>query len=371
MSKLERKKTLTTILIGMITLMFISILGLEKSAFMLVGILAINLILFIHELGHFLVAKLVKMPVYEFSVGVGPKLYSKVHNEIEYCIRSIPLGGYVVFENINDEEYTEKDLEIYRSISPLKRAMVILAGPVFNFLLAFVIAIGIYVNQGFMTTIVGSLVDNAPAKEYGLQVGDKILSINGKEVSTWDEVVLITSQNEELSYTVNRDGKVETIEVKSILDSESNLYKVGMSPQYKKDFLKSITSGFKTTIYNIKGTAQGYLDIVIDMFKKDDNTNTELVGPIGTIQTISESAKYGLDSLMLMIFAMSISVGIFNLIPLIPNLDGGRLLFVFIEVLRGGKHLSKKTEENILVTGAYVMIGLFLFVTLKDLMGLF
>lgn len=375
MKKLERKKTLRNLLVAILVLLFISVLGLEKSIFLLVGILSINLILFIHELGHYLVVKAVKMPVYEFSVGVGPKLYSKEVKGVEYCIRCIPLGGYVVFENVSDEEdedvLSEDSVDLYRSIHPLKRALVILAGPVFNFLLAFIVAIGIYMGQGFMSTTIGTVLENSPAQQYGLEAGDVVLSVNNTNINGWEDIIQITSQNEELVFKVDRNGKQEVINVKSELDKETNSYKIGISPQYKKDFLKSITRGVETTVYNIKATVNGYIQIVKDAFNKNKDENVELVGPIGTIQTVTESVQYGLESLMLMVFAMSISVGVFNLIPVIPNLDGGRLLFVFIEMLRGGKQFSRKTEENILVAGAYAMLALFLFVTLKDLIGIF
>lgn len=372
MCKAKRKKILKEILIVASILIFISILGFEKSIFLLVGILSINLILFIHELGHYLAAKAVKMPVYEFSVGVGPKLYSKKIGDTEYSIRCIPLGGYVSFENVldkeDDSELSEDSLDMYRSVHPLKRALAVLAGPVFNFLLAFVLVVGIYVNQGFASTTIGSILENSSAQKYGLKTGDVILSINNVNIDDWEDVVM-NSQNQELVFKINRSGEEKIINIKPKLNEETNSYEVGITPKYKRDFLKSINAGMKTTIINIKATVDGYVQIVKDAFVKEDNV--ELIGPIGTIQTVTESVQYGLKSLILMIFSMSISVGVFNLIPFIPNLDGGRLFFISIEILRGGKHLNKKTEENILVAGAYIMIALFLFVTLKDLIGLF
>lgn len=377
MNKIEIKKMMRNILIGVIALVAITALGFKNIASLLIGILAINVILFIHELGHFLVAKAVNMPVYEFSVGVGPKIYSKMVNSVEYCIRCIPLGGYVVFEKIEEENDEEEctpandSIDDYRNIHPLKRVAVILAGPIFNFLLAFIIIVGLYMGEGFATTTIGSIIEKSPAQDYGLQVGDSIVSINDITINSWNDIVVITSQNEDLSFKVNRNGKTEIIDVKSRLDDETNSYKIGISPQYKKDIFKSISNGAKTTIYNIKASFDGYVKIIKDTFAKKEDSNVELVGPIGTIQTISESARYGFSSLLIMVFSMSISVGIFNLIPIIPNLDGGRLLFVLIEILRGGKQFSRKTEENILVTGAYLLIGLFLFVTFKDLTSLF
>lgn len=372
MKNIRRKKTIKNMIFSILAVLFVLFLGLKKSMFLFVGVLAINVILFVHELGHFLAAKAVKMPVHEFSVGIGPKFYSKTIKEVEYCIRYIPLGGYVILEkNIDDENCKEEAVDSYRSTNPFKRILVVLAGPFFNFLLAFIIVTGLLIHGGFETTTIGSLVKNSAAQEYGLQVGDSILSINNVDIKSWEDIVSITSKNEDLSFKINRDGKIETIDVKAKLDEKSNVYKVGISPKYEKDTFKSIYMGANATIHNIKTTVDGYVGMVKDVFVKNKDTNVELVGPVGTIQTISESASYGATYLLVMVFSMSISVGVFNLIPLIPNLDGGRLLFIFVEILRGGKQLNKKVEENILLTGAFVIMMLFLFITAKDLISLF
>lgn len=366
-------KVVASIMIALCSIYYIYRLGVQKTIFILIGLFIISSIIFIHELGHFLVAKSLKIPVYEFSVGIGTKLFSKKIRETDYCIRCVPLGGYVVLEDEENEGEVESTTgnTPFRQIHPFKRFLVIIAGPIFNFILAFIILFGIYFASGYPSTTIGELDKNGSAQEYGLKVGDTILSINNIKIDNWYVVPALTNQNKDLEFKIKRDNKIETISIKPKLNKETNTYSIGIGPECKKDFFKSISSGFKSTIYNIKATAQGYVKIFTDMFSKNKESEVQLSGPIGTIQIVSEQTKQGFESTLLTVVSLTLSIGIFNLLPVIPNLDGGRLLFILIEILRGGKQLKEETELNILSAGAYIMIGLFIFVTFSDIKGLF
>lgn len=370
----KKKKTVRNIAIGVAALALILFLGFKEFSQIFIGIFAISSILFIHELGHYLAARAVKMPVYEFSVGIGPKIYSKTIDDIQYNLRCIPLGGYVVLEEIKDDEDDETEVETtdsYRKAHPLKRALVVLAGPAFNFLYSYIIITGLLIHGGYTTNTIGVVLEDGAAQEYGLQEGDTILSINGVEIKSWEDTTKVIASNEELSFKVDRNGEEKVIDVKAKMDEQENRYKVGISPYYKKDILKSIKLGVNGTVNTIKLTVEGYVEIVKNIFVKEKESEVELIGPVGTIQTMSKSVSYGISNLLLMVFSMSVSIGVFNLIPVIPNLDGGRFLFIIIEILRGGKQFSKKTEENILVVGALAVLVLFGLITLNDLINLF
>lgn len=336
----------------------------------LLSILILGLVVFIHELGHFLVAKAVKAPVYKFAIGMGPVMVSKEINGTEYSIRWIPLGGFVQLEL--EEELESEEGSAFRNLSIFKRGAVYVAGALFNFILAFILFLGIYFASGYPSTTIKEVYDETPAKQYGLEAGDIVIDINGNKVSSWNDIPMAVSSSNgnPLTFKINRNGKIETINVTPELDVETNIYSIGITPEYKKDIVKSVESSFKSTIYNIKNTFLALTDVITGIFNKDDSTESELSGPIGTIQVISSQTKKGFLSSIMLIISITISLGVFNLLP-IPGLDGGKILILFIEFIRGGKKMSLKHETQITMVGVVILLGLMLIATKNDIMRLF
>lgn len=337
---------------------------------LILAFLILGLVIFIHELGHFLVAKAVKAPVYKFAIGMGPVMISKTIGETEYSIRWIPLGGFVQLEL--EEEFESDEDSAFRKLSILKRGAVYFAGALFNFILAFILILGISFYSGYPSTTIGQIYDESPAKQSGLQIGDSIVSINGKSIKSWEEIPSIVSQspNSELSFKVKRGYSIEILNIKPELDEESGNYIIGITPEYKKDFLKSLKSGVVSTIYNIESTYKGLIDTFVGIFNNDKESANELSGPVGTIQVITQQTKEGFLPSIMLVISITIGVGVFNLLP-VPGLDGGKILLLIIEFLRGGKKMTLDHETQFTMIGLVALLGLMVFATWNDISRLF
>lgn len=334
-------------------------------AFLILGI-----VIFVHELGHFLVAKAMKVPVHKFAIGMGPRAISKTINETEYSIRWIPLGGFVQLEL--EEELDSEEGSAFRKLSIFKRASVFFAGALFNFIFAFIIILGISFISGYPSTTVGEVYNGSSAQKYGLQSGDVILSINGKEVNDWDIIPQLTNESKgnELTFKVKRDDVEKTIAITPELNKETGKYTIGITPEYEKDLFKAISSGIKSTFINIKATFDGLVDAFSGFIRPKVESDVELTGPIGTIHIIKEQTEQGfLPSIMLMV-SLTISLGVFNLLP-IPGLDGGKIFLLLIEFIRGGKQMSIDQELKVTMIGVFSLLALMVVTTFKDISNLF
>lgn len=337
---------------------------------LVLAFLILGLVIFIHELGHFLVAKAVKAPVYKFAIGMGPIMFSKTIGETEYSIRWIPLGGFVQLEL--EEEFESSEGSEFRKLSILKRGAVYFAGALFNFILAFILILGVSFYSGYPSTTVGGLHDKSPAMQSGIKVGDSIVSINGRSVKSWEDIPSIVSQNQdsELSFEIKRGSETKTLNIKPEFNEESGSYIVGITPEYKKDFIKSLKSGAISTIYNIKATYNGLIDAFTGLFNNEEDSANELSGPVGTIQVITQQTKEGFLPSIMLIVSITISLGVFNLLP-VPGLDGGKMLLLIIEFLRGGKKISLEHETQFTMIGLVALLGLVMFTTWNDIARLF
>lgn len=336
----------------------------------IISLLILGTVIFVHELGHFLVAKAVKAPVYKFAVGMGPILYAKTINGTEYSLRWIPLGGFVQLEL--EEELENEGDSAFRRLSILKRGGVYLAGAVFNFILAFILLLGISFSSGYPSTTIGEISNNSPSQKQGLQIGDTVLSIDDNQITSWNEIPywVTNSNGKELSFEIKRDNEIKTILITPEVNEGDDYYTIGISPEYKKDLMKSIEASLYSTAYNIKATFKGLVDIFAGMFNSNHASENELSGPIGTIQTMSSQSKQGFLPSLMLVISITISLGVFNLLP-IPGLDGGKIVFLFIEFLRGGKKMSIERETQITMIGLVLLMGLMLIATKNDIAGLF
>lgn len=330
------------------------------------AILLFGVIVFIHELGHFLLAKKASIRIHEFAVGMGPKLYSKQKGETLYSIRLLPLGGYCAMEG---EDGESTDPRSFGQKSILQRASVLFAGPFFNIVLAVILLIPVFMYMGAPSTTLGQIIPDSPASAVGLEVNDKIVNINGHEINSWEDVVsnLHSSEGKEVQITVDRDGELKVFDVTPEKNAEGN-YVIGIAYKPERSFFGSIGSAFTTTVEMTKQM----IIFVGQLFTGSVPGGVEnaVTGPVGVISIVSDQASKGIFNLMYIGSVISLNLGILNLLP-IPALDGGRLVMLAIEGIRGGKRLDPNKEAAIHMVGFALLMGFMVFITYKDIVRLF
>lgn len=340
-------------------------------------ILILGVIILVHEFGHFIFAKWAGVYVYEFSIGMGPKLWSKKgkNGETEYCLRAIPLGGFVSLagEEVDDDTKVAKDRKLYNK-SFIQRFLIMFAGAMNNFILCFVLLLVSAFIYGSVsqTPVVSSVNEEYPAYEAGIKTGDTIVSINGDNVSSWSEVQLLiqTTKGKEVEIVVEDvKGNERTVmltpeKIENEDGSTSYVVGVGMGGKVVKGFVPSIKYAFETT-----GSLFGLMLTTIKELFTGGVAVKELSGPVGIYSIVGEQAKEGLQSIMYLIAFLSINVGVINLIPF-PAFDGGRILFLIIEKIFK-KPIPVKVENMVNSIGFMLLLLLMLYVTLNDILRLF
>lgn len=328
------------------------------------AILLFGVIVFIHELGHFLFAKRAGIRIHEFSIGMGPKIFSVKKKETEYSVRLLPLGGFVSMEG---EDGESSDPRSFAKKSIGQRASVLFAGPFFNIILAAILLIPVYMYIGSPVTTLNAVVPNSPAQVAGIMAGDKIEKINNEETKSWEDVTttLAKSDGKEVTITINRDGDVKDINVTPQI--KDGRYIIGIEPKMQKGFFYSIGAAVTGT-WDMTKQMIGFVGQLITGTVPGGAENA-VAGPIGVISIVSDAAKAGLINVIYIGAVISLNLGILNLLP-IPALDGGRLVLLGIEGLRGGKKLDPNKEGAIHMVGFAALMLLMLFVTYKDILRL-
>ncbi|WDA46359.1 M50 family metallopeptidase [Fusobacterium nucleatum] len=335
----------------------------------LIAVVMLGLIIFVHELGHFLTAKLFKMPVSEFSIGMGPQVFSVDTKNTAYSFRAIPIGGYVNIEGMEIGSEVENG---FSSKPAYQRFIVLFAGVFMNFLMAFILLFAIAKINGRIeydtNTIIGGLVKGG-ANEQILKVDDKILELDGKKINVWTDISKITkaSQNkEEISALIERNGKEENITLKLTKDEENNRVVLGISPKYKKIDLSTTESlDFAKNSFNsiFTDTIKGFFTLF-----SGKASLKEISGPVGIFKVVGEVSKFGWVSIISLCVVLSINIGVLNLLP-IPALDGGRIIFVFLELF--GIKINKKWEEKLHKSGMILLLFFILMISVNDVWKLF
>lgn len=333
----------------------------------LVAILAFGVIVFIHELGHFLFAKKAGVRIHEFAIGMGPKIYSFKKGETIYSIRLLPLGGYVAMEG---EDSDSKDPRAFGNKSILQRASILFAGPFFNILLTVVILIPVFMfigNPSKPTTTLKQVGENSIAQKAGIHAGDTITEINGEDINSWNELSkgIQGSDGKELTITIDRDGKEKDIKVTP--EFKDGKYLIGIYPKNESDILGSVGNAIKATI-NMTIAMITFVGQLITG-NLPSGVGESVAGPIGVISIVADATRSGVISVLQIAAIISLNLGVLNLLP-IPALDGGRLFFLFIEFLRGGKKIDPEKEGMVNLIGFAVLMLFMLFVTYKDIVRL-
>lgn len=339
----------------------------------IVSLLVFGIIVAVHEFGHFAAAKMVGIKVDEFSIGMGPKIFSKQGKETLYSLRGVPIGGYVKMEGEYFEEGSSENNSPgnFNNKTILQRIFVVIAGVIMNFILAIIIFMAIGFSAGVPSgdTVLTQIVENSPAEEAGFMPGDIIVEANGKTIDDRNELdtIIKTNPNKEIEFKVKRGEEIVA------------LYPVIGEGEEKLGFLGIVGEGYslkKTGVigsfkYAVSETTRLMVFIVASLkFLFSGHIGIEsFSGPVGIIQIIDETARSGLLPLLYLTGFMSANIGFVNLLP-IPGLDGSKILFLLYEGLRG-KPLDRKKEGILTMIGFAFLIGLFILITYNDIVKFF
>ena len=325
----------------------------------ILAILIFTFLVLIHELGHFLTAKFLKVRAYELSLGMGPKIFGKKHNDTEYTLRALPFGAYVRFGDEDDSMFEESDN--FMNQSPWDRIKIIMMGPLVNMVAALMIMILVVFLSGVPVNKIGSVAADMPAAAAGLRAGDEILEVEGAPTSSWEDVVKAIDANSDdtISVIVQREGQqAQTIEITPTL-SEGRMM-IGITPAFEKNLGQSVVSGTKATL----NMSTMMLDIVKKLFTGKADISS-FSGPVGIVAIVDDVAATGWINLLYLTSVLSLNLGILNLLP-IPGLDGSKILIYGFEAL-SGKPMNKDIEMKLTMVGFAVLLAFTIFVTFKDI----
>ncbi|MCC8160716.1 MAG: site-2 protease family protein [Oscillospiraceae bacterium] len=365
----------------------------------------------LHEFGHFIIAKILNFKVDEFSVGMGPAIFKKKKGETQYSVRVLPLGGYCKFEG--EDEKDNKDPRAFTNQKPWKRLLVLLAGGTFNVILGFVLFLIIVPSiSPVSSNVIDTVVEHSYIEDAGIMSGDKIVEINGKHVNFYNDITLYTQsfqKDEEATVTVLRDGERIEFTFKPTeqiikytygesgiqVDSSINGYTTGQFVEYsdanpKDDALvgqsETVTRyiiGFTPqakyiNIANVWGEALNYTKFVVKLVYQSlwqmitgKVGVDQMSGPVGIVSEVNSavnSGSYSLLNVLNLVALLTINLGIFNLLP-IPALDGGRILFVLIEMVRR-KPIPPDKEGIVHAVGMLLLLLFIVFVSFNDIVRL-
>ncbi|MCL5290834.1 MAG: RIP metalloprotease RseP [Bacillota bacterium] len=334
------------------------------------SVVVFGLLIFFHELGHFLVAKRVGIMVHEFSLGFGPKVFGIHRGDTRYNLRLLPLGGFVRMAGMDPNEEEDKLIPVEKTFNhktAMQRAAVIIAGPLMNFALAAVLFAFILMLQGVpdpASTRIGEVLQNSPAQRAGLQAGDVITAINNNPVENWEQLVAETNKNpgQPLQIKILRDTQELNLKVATVKD-ETGQYKMGIRPTMKKeDPLSALAKGTAFTV-QISGLILSFLG---QMFTQQ--APMDLGGPVRVVSEIGKAAEFGIFNVMQLAAFLSINLGLFNMLP-IPALDGSRVLFLLWEKV-AGRPVEPSKESFIHLVGFGLLLLLMVVITYNDIVSL-
>lgn len=336
----------------------------------IIAILIFSIIIIFHELGHFLLAKANGIRVNEFCLGLGPRVFGITRGETVYSLHLFPIGGACIMEGEDEES---DDSRAFGKKSVWARISVVAAGPLFNFLMAFVFAFILLCNTGYDLPVLYGVSEGYPAAEAGLEAGDTIVKINHSRIHFFRDISVYTQfhPGETVTITYERDGERYETEITPKYNEEYGYYMYGIQGSTERTF-GSVPDTLRYSVYEVKYWINVTMSSLKALVTGQVGVN-ELSGPIGIVGMIGdsyeESVSYGyytvfLQMLYIIIF-LSADLGVMNLLPL-PALDGGRLLFMIIEVIRG-KRVDPDKEGMVHFVGMMLLFALMFFTFFNDI----
>jgi regulator of sigma E protease len=335
-----------------------------------IAIVLFSIIILFHELGHFLLAKANGIRVNEFSLGLGPTIVGFTKGETKYSIKLLPFGGACMMEG---EDTASEDSRSFQKKSVWARISVVAAGPVFNFIMAFLFAIVILGSMGIVRPVVGDVMEGYAAEQAGLQSGDEIVKMNHKRIHFYKEISMysIFHEGEAVSLTYKRDGETYTATLQPTYDEESGRYLYGIYAYAEYTKLGPIKT-LQYSVYEVKYWIQ-YTIGSLRMLLTNQVSVNDLSGPVGIVKTIGDTYEVSVQDGYFYVFInmlnlavlLSANLGVMNLLP-IPALDGGRLVFLIIEAIRG-KRISEDKEGMVHFIGLMCLFALMILIMFNDI----
>ena len=342
----------------------------------LVAIIIFSIIVIFHELGHFIVAKKNGIRVEEFCLGLGPTLFGITKGETKYSLHLLPVGGACI---MTGEDGDSDDERAFVNKGIWARIAVVFAGPGFNFILAFLLALIMIACIGYDEPVVTYVTEGGSAQAAGMEDGDKIISLDGERIFVYREIsnylyLHPKKVTKEIKVVYERDGQKYEIDLKPSYDEEAGRYLLG----FQWDGHRSHAGPLKVlaySLYEVKYWIQVAVDSLGMMLEGQVSAN-DISGPVGIVSTIGDtyqqSAKISWFAVFINMLNISIllsaNLGVMNLLP-IPALDGGRLLFLIIELIRG-KRVDPEKEGMVHFTGLILLLGLMMLIMFHDIVNL-
>lgn len=366
-------------------------------------LLILSVLIFVHEFGHYITGKMCGVYIYEFALGMGPKVlgFRRKNDPTEYTLRALPIGGFcqLAGEEGEDDENLPKD-QFMCNKSKLQRAIILIAGVTMNFITALVLLFFISFIWGSteQSSVIGVIEPNSPAEKAGIKVGDKIVECNGYKISSWDKLTIVTNlKNKKNTYKYvveSKDGKRTTYKLKPakyiVVDNEyveitkehtkeeilkeNNIKKseaqevsligIGAPTENKKGFVNAIKYAFKKF-----GSIVETMLLIIGSLITGKLGLDALSGPVGMYTVVETVSAYGMANIIYLMAYLSINLGVINILPF-PAFDGGRVVFIGIEAITK-KKINPNVEALIHNIGFFLILGLMLYITIQDIFRLF
>lgn len=334
---------------------------------LIVSILVLSFLIFFHELGHFLVARLFGVKVLVFSIGFGKKIFVKRVNGTEYAISAIPLGGYVQMKGQDDLNplARNEDADSYTTKAPWQKICILFAGSGANLLLAFLLYI--YIGLAGITTllpVVGESMENSPAQLAGLKEGDKIVRIDSKNIKIWRDIAdYVSDKTDAVNISFLRDNELHEITLTPQVRDSKNIFGesikqsfIGVKAKGEIGLVKYKWSEIIPFAWNESAYAGKMILLSVQKLITGIVPPSELGGPIAIVQIISNATQSGLVALFSITALISINLGLLNLFP-IPALDGGHIIFTLYEWITR-KPLSEKVLYRLIIFGWALLLSL-------------